>query len=149
MENKKKAPLEVTETETQEKQKEKLFTQEEVNAIVSNRLKQQEKRAESEEEKALQARTAELDARDKKLSCKEYLMGKGYPMEMLEIIDTTDIDSFKEKVDKAVSITGATKQEVAPLASNDVEYNARSNFDPGVKHIPRRLGGGRVGDPLD
>lgn len=143
-------PLEVTETEIQEeKHEEKLFTQEEVNKIVSNRLKQQEKRAESEEEKALQSRSNELDAREKKLSCREYLMDKGYPMEMLGIIDTSDVDSFKEKADKAVSITGATTQEVAPLAMLGEVYTPSNNFAPNVKHKPRRLDGSRVGDPFD
>ena len=130
--------VEVTETESQEEKEGKLFTQEEVNKIVQDRLKRQEKKEASEEEKSLESRTLSLDDREKKLDCKEYLMDKNYPMEMLEIIDTTDVEEFKRKADKANAIVIQKDFKVPPLASTEEPvFTASKGFERNRKHTPR------------
>lgn len=85
----------------------KTFTQEEVNQIVSERLKRERTKAEpSEQEK----RESELAARESKLNCREYLSEKGYPVELLDILDTSDAEAFKGNLDKLCSLLpGLTK----------------------------------------
>lgn len=82
---------------------EKLFTQEDVNRIVKERLS----RAKAEKAAVVEndTRAAELDAREARLSCREYLIEKGYSADFLELLDTSDVDEFKNKVEKIQSLT--------------------------------------------
>lgn len=86
----------------------KMFTQEEVNNIVSERLKRdREKRAETqtetEKEKA-------LNDRENRLSCREYIGEKGYRVELLDILDTSDAEKFKTAADKIHEVYGFTHE---------------------------------------
>lgn len=77
---------------------EKVFTQEEVNRIVSDRLaREREKQTpppkESEREQALKAREARLD-------CRDYLDSKKYPTALMDVLDASDVDQFKATVEK-------------------------------------------------
>ena len=77
----------------------KTFTQDEVNQIVSERLARERARANSptaEETK----RTKELDAKANNILCREFLLNNDYPHELLEILDTSDAEAFKEKATK-------------------------------------------------
>lgn len=74
----------------------KLFTQDDVNRIVSERLaRDRADRAapspEDEREKALKAREARLD-------CRDYLDSKKLPTALLEVLDCSDVEKFKEAV---------------------------------------------------
>lgn len=76
----------------------KTFTQDEVNRIVSDRLAREREKAtqppqEDEREKALKAREARLD-------CREYLDSKKYPAELMEVLDISDVETFKATVGK-------------------------------------------------
>lgn len=78
----------------------KLFTQEDVNRIVSERLaRDRADRAtpspEDEREKALKAREARLD-------CRDYLDSKKLPAALLEVLDCSDVERFKAAVGVAV-----------------------------------------------
>lgn len=88
---------------------ERMFTQEEVNRIVSERLAREREKLtqqpkEDEREQALKAREARLD-------CREYLDTQGYPAALLDVLDSSDTAKFKAAVDKLVKafprITGA------------------------------------------
>lgn len=78
----------------------KLFTQDDVNRIVSERLaRDRADRAapspEDEREKALKAREARLD-------CRDYLDSKKLPAALLEVLDCSDVEKFKAAVGVAV-----------------------------------------------
>lgn len=77
----------------------KVFTQEDVNRIVSERLaRDRADRAPGpadEREQALKAREARLD-------CRDYLDGKKYPAALLDVLDTTDVERFKAAVDTMI-----------------------------------------------
>jgi len=77
----------------------KLFTQQDVNRIVSERLAQDRAdRAPSpadEREQALRAREARLD-------CRDYLDSKKYPAALLDVLDTGDVEKFKAAVDTMI-----------------------------------------------
>ena len=78
----------------------KTFTQDEVNRIVSERLAREREKAtpppqEDEREKALKAREARLD-------CRDYLDGKKYPVGLLDILDSSDMEKFKDVAERLV-----------------------------------------------
>lgn len=77
----------------------KTFTQEEVNRIVSERLERERAKGkptpEDERETALKAREAALD-------CRDYIKNSDYPQKFLDILDTSDFSSFKEKADQLI-----------------------------------------------
>lgn len=138
----KKNETEVIETAAEDKQaedsKEKMFTQEQVNEIIKKRLgRQKEDEADTQE---LKAREKELTARESKLSCKEYLLEKGYPVELLDVIDTSDVETFKNKADKANNVYYSTQQaqNVAPLANLESgNYDAIASAFSNTKHEPK------------
>lgn len=82
-------------------QPERTFTQEEVNRIVSDRLARERTKAEPTPE---EKRAADLEAREAKVTCNEWLAEKGYTDDikagMLEMFDTSNAESFKNNVEK-------------------------------------------------
>ena len=84
---------------TQTESGEKLFTQEQVNQIVSERLARERSKAATEQ--ATTDREKALDAREQALKCRELVAGdKRYPAKLLDVLDTADFDSFKAQADK-------------------------------------------------
>lgn len=79
----------------------KLFTQDELNRIVSERLARDRAdrgttpTPEDERESALKAREARLD-------CREYLNSKKLPAALLDVLDTVDVEKFKTAVNTMV-----------------------------------------------
>lgn len=109
-------------------QGEKLFTQDDVNRIVSERLARERQKAEPAPE---DTREADLKAREARMDCREFVASGGYPAELLELFDTTDPEKFKAAVEKLDGIV-------------DLPSNHR-------KPAPRIVGpmGGGTGAPLD
>lgn len=94
----------------------KLFTQDEVNRIVSERLNREREKLtqppqEDEREKALKAREARLD-------CRDYLDSKKYPAELLDVLDCSDVERFKTAADKLAALlpSAAARPEKVPFA---------------------------------
>lgn len=82
----------------------KMFSQDEVNKIVSDRLaRDREKRTAQQQE---DAKELALKARETKLDCREYLTEMKYPTELLEVLDTSDIEKFKAAADKIQEMYG-------------------------------------------
>lgn len=88
-------------------QGEKMFTQDEVNRIVSDRLaREREKLAqphEDEREKALREREQAVAVRENRYRCEDYLKEKNMlpkdQARFLEALDTSDFDRFQKIVD--------------------------------------------------
>lgn len=99
---------------------EKKFTQADLDRIVKDRLKRSDEakeKAHSEEIAAIQKSVTE---RENRLACREYLLDKGYPADLLEIIDTSSPEEFKKKADKAYNLTsGGFSHPAAPLADTE------------------------------
>ncbi len=74
----------------------KMFTQDDVNRIVSERLKEERQRA--TEPNPQDAREIELTKRENKLNCRDFLEENKYKVELLDILDTTDVEKFKKTV---------------------------------------------------
>lgn len=88
----------------------KTFTQEEVNRIVSDRLaREREKQPKDDErEQALKAREARLD-------CRDYLDSKKYPVALMDVLDSSDVEKFKAAADSlAKQFPAAFTEQPAP-----------------------------------
>lgn len=87
----------------------RMFTQAEVDKIVKERLS----RAKStpREPTETEIRERELTARESRLSCREYLVDRKYPAELLDVIDTSDIEGFKTKADTVSDLLNMWKQK--------------------------------------
>lgn len=122
----------------QEDQEVKTFTADQVNEIVSKRLQQQKKANQKEVDRLVAERQAELDTKEKRLSCKEYLLTKRYPTEYLDLIDTSDPEKFQEKVEKTISLNA--KQRTAPPLRSDEPSGMMTTIEQGFSkrsHTPK------------
>ena len=127
---------------------EKKFTQADLDRIVKDRLKRSDEakeKAHSEEIAAIQRSVTE---RENRLACREYLLDKGYPADLLEIIDTSDPEEFKKKADKAYNLTnGGFSYPAAPLADESITEYGRDGtqisaaFARERKHKPKKWPG--------
>ncbi|WP_303835301.1 hypothetical protein [Ruminococcus flavefaciens] len=129
------------ETNTQPEVKgEKLFTQEEVNKIVAERLKRERSKAEEAAVGDRDTRAAELDARESRLACREYLLDSGLPASMLDCLDTSDLENFKKKAE-ALSNDFAAKAPCNATPSFNVETPVSDTlaaaFSREAKHVPQ------------
>lgn len=88
----------------------KMFTQDEVNRIVSDRLAKERAKAEPKEDEREQA----LKAREARLDCREYIAGKKYPAALLDILDTGNAESFKAMADELVKAFPEMQQSKLP-----------------------------------
>lgn len=88
---------------------EKMFTQDEVNRIVSERLAREREKLtqqpkEDEREVALREREKAVEAREARYKCEDYLkeinLSTKYRQDFLDVLDTTDFDTFKKIVDR-------------------------------------------------
>lgn len=119
----------------------RMFTQEEVNRIIKERLLRERSKAGAEQTEQLTAKAAELAARESRLACKEYLLDSGYPAELLDAIDTSNPEDFKSK---AFAVVNALQSSPAPCAATP-SFEAETPPGDGIaeafskpaKHIPR------------
>ena len=77
---------------------ERLFTQADVDRIVGDRL------ALAKKDRATDEREAALKAKEARLDCREFLSDKKYPAELLDILPTADVDTFKASVEQLAGL---------------------------------------------
>lgn len=77
---------------------EKMFTQDDVNRIVSERLARDRESRSAQQQN--DERESALKAREAKFDCREYVTVNKYPVELLDLLDTSNVDKFKETVEK-------------------------------------------------
>ena len=78
---------------------EKVFTQEDVNRIVQERLARERAKTPADQLTEMQERTADLEKREAALSCREYIAENGYSKALLDVFSTDNADAFKGSVD--------------------------------------------------
>lgn len=103
-------PANATPAETGGNQnKGRVFTQDEVNQIVSDRLNRERDRASeaaqqqtNQREQELTSREQEMAGRENVLKCREFVSENSgrYPKALLDVLDTSDFEGFKETADK-------------------------------------------------
>lgn len=88
-----------------------------LDRIIGERLARERAKAEPSPE---DAREADLRARETRLSCREYLADKGYSAELLDLLDTSDLERFKaslEKLDSIASLPSKTRKPVPRIVA--------------------------------
>lgn len=108
----------------------KTFTQEDVNRIVSERLARERDKL-TPQPNPVDEREADIAARESRLDCREYLLLKNYPADLLEILDTSDPEQFKASVDRLQALFGAQPAQQKPPA-----FVAPTNSTGGGKPDP-------------
>lgn len=118
---------------------ERLFTVDEVNKIVQDRVKRVKAAKQAEESQAqeedLKKRISELEKREKdiisresRLNCRDYLINQGYKTELLDVLDTSNFEEFKKKADKLQGLYHNMTGSGQPLANHD-NQNGAGNFE--------------------
>lgn len=125
----------------------RMFTQEEVNHIIKERLERERAKA-AEPSPEMRQRLADLEARENKLACREYLEENGMVPELMELFDTSNAEEFKGKVDKLMRLMNAS-QPATPLYVPDAPPlgSSMGKFygDPAAmgfadsKHVPQEI----------
>lgn len=118
---------------------ERTFTQEEVNQIIKDRLARERAKAAPQEPSEAEKREAELTARENRLSCREYLIEKKYPVELLDVLDTSDPNEFMKKADIVARMQKA-KEPPTPRKSTESlsGYGLPSSGFENAKHTPKQ-----------
>lgn len=93
----------VTTTEDSGAGNERKFSQEEVNKIVTERLARERAKGEPS---PMDEREQALKARESRLDCRDYLNSEGLPSDLLDLLDTSDVEAFKKKVQQLNGIVG-------------------------------------------
>lgn len=89
---------------------EKLFTQAEVNEIVRKRLEKVKQDPPAPREPTeLEKREAALAAKESRIQCQEYLIGNNLPMQLLDILDTSNPNEFNKRAEMVNSLIRAAK----------------------------------------
>lgn len=122
---------------------EKMFSQREVTEIVRSRLERERAKLQPKEPSEAELKQKELDERESRLTCKAYLMDSGYPMDLLNVLDTSDPDAFK---DRALTVMGMIRaaKGAAPLADSSINDHVAETpdaFGRNMKHTPRQYWG--------
>lgn len=107
----------------------KTFTQDQVNAIVQERLTRERTRHE-EAQADLAKREQEIAKREFALHATEILKEKKLPIEIMDALNTTDKESFAKAVD-IISRHLEPKMDIAPPVGGVIYGNSRlSGADP-------------------
>lgn len=112
----------------------RMFTQDDVNRIVSERLaREREKTAPTPPEpSAEELRMAEISATENRIRCKEFILdNKQYPPELLDLYDTKDFDAFKASAVKLLkTFPQLDKSKPIPTFAGPTPGTDRAKNDP-------------------
>lgn len=86
----------------------KMFTQEDVNRIVQERLSKERAKGNAEQEAALAQREKDLQAREFIMTAKESISKAGLPAEMFDVLDKSSPEAFE----KALSVASGLMKNV-------------------------------------
>lgn len=137
---------------------EKMFTQDDVDRIIKQRLNEKRmKVAEVETKEAdlkgkesdLQAREADLSAREaafkaeqSRYECQKHLEHMRYPLELLDELDTSDVDTFKQQAYRlSTAFANRPQRDVLPLRDPEApEPDGVVSAFRDTKHTPKKYG---------
>lgn len=115
---------------------ERMFTQDDVNRIVSERLARERQRTEPS---AIDEREIQLRARESRLDCREYLeaLAKGGKVGtsvtgLIDVLDTSDKEKFRKTVTALLEI-GAFNPQLEPLKLPGVDKHGFGSMN--IEHM--------------
>ena len=89
----------------------KMFTQDEVNGFVQNRISRMKGQIEKEVKGQYEQKLAELNAREMKVLIKEKLSERKMPRELADIITCSDEEDINDKLNALQKIYGNNKKD--------------------------------------
>ena len=110
----------------------KLFTQEEVNNIVKDRLARERAKNTPAEPTEEEKRIQELNARESRIACREYVMDQGLPSELLDVLDTSNHEEFKNKANIVSALLQASKPSTGADSAALAEMKRRIAYEKGI-----------------
>lgn len=111
---------------------EKLFTQEEVNDIVKDRLARERAKNTPQEPTEEEKRTQDLNARENRIACREYIMDQCLPTQLLDVLNTSNHEDFKNKADIVSGLLAAAKPAVKTENPALAEMKLRIAYEKGI-----------------
>lgn len=121
----------------------KMFTQEEVNGFVQNRINRMRSQIEKESKAEYEKKFAELQAREMKLMAREALDSRGMPRELAEIItcaDENDLNSKLDALEKIYGSSAAVKKQNEPAGFRQVGAAQTGNAFKGPDPVREAMG---------
>lgn len=118
----------------------KMFTQEEVNGFVQNRINRMRGQIEKEAKGQYEQKLAELNAREMKILVKEKLSERNMPKELADVITCNDEAELNSKLDALQKIYGAnsSSKEDKPQQQQGFRFGADNNGNQGQGVDPVR-----------
>lgn len=121
-------------------QKEKTFTQEEVNAFIHSRIGRMKEQAAKETQEEYAQKLKELHDREIKILVKEKLNERGMPRELADVITCTDEKDLTSKLDAIQAIYDKkTEKKETPIGF--MQIGAAQNNDTGSTDPVRKAMG--------
>lgn len=124
---------------------EKTFTQAEVDEIVRRRLAR-EKAKEKDAPEQSSGSNEDLSARAAFLDCKEYVLDNGLSPDILKILDTSNVEAFKEKAEKIRGMVQKPRFEYPNIEDHGTPHHPPDDEDAviraafsGTPHKPKDL----------
>ena len=121
---------------------ERMFSQAEVDRIVRDRLARAKAAAKEPTEAELRER--ELADWESRLACKEYLLSKGYPPALLNILNTSNPEEFNKRADMVFGLMNEHASRnpifIEPVRSTEPNSLTGGSEPAGfekTKHTPR------------
>lgn len=111
---------------------EKLFTQEEVNNIVRDRLARERAKNIPQEPTEEEKRLKDLNDRENKIACREYIMDQGLPAQLLDVLDTSNHEEFKNKADIVSGLLKTTQPAIKNENPAIAEMKLRIAYEKGL-----------------
>lgn len=137
---------------SEQNQQEKTFTQEEVNRIVQERLAREKKKATdqgtTESNEGKDEHETSVDLRENRVECREFIAEKGYKKELLDILDTSNAETFKSQAQRLAEVFADQKEAKSypgtkPNPRTACGTKSKSSLAD-TKHIPKPYLGGRL-----
>lgn len=122
-------------------EKEKLFTQEEVNGFIQSRLSRLRGQINKEVRAEYDQKLSDLTARENRLMVKEALSNRGMPRELADVITCTDEEDLNSKLDALQKIYGdKPKEEKKPDGFTQIGVSGVGDRVPPEDPVRRAMG---------
>ena len=122
---------------------ERTFTQEQVNAIVSERLSKEKQKGESalaEREKQFAEREQQLANREALIDLKDQLKEKGLPSELLPVLNVQDREALQTALDALDNYIARKIEARNPRQVQELKLPEIKEHEPGISEIRKAMG---------
>ena len=122
---------------------ERTFTQEQVNAIVSERLSKEKQKGESalaEREKQFAEREQQLANREALIDLKDKLKEKGLPAELLPVLNVQDKAALDTALDALDDYIARKIEARNPRQVQELKLPEIQEHEPGISEIRKAMG---------